>query len=130
MGVDFQKCDGCHECLNTQCFPDCFCCRCSIDGLCCDCIEDINCFDTTNETYLCNLCLCNATYEDLESGADSYGVLNVNKIIKVVKRLRKTHFTKEWKIKQLTDKIDRCKENINNLQRNVLKYEKQIKELN
>jgi hypothetical protein len=127
MGVDYEKCDGCGECLNTQCFSACFCCE--DKDLCYDCTPERNCVDTKEENYMCDRCLQNDTDEDIKSGAKNYGVKNVSKILKYVKKRRKDYFTKELKQKQLQEKIYKCNNEINKLQSELLKYENEIKKL-
>jgi hypothetical protein len=104
MGVDYAKCEKCKDCLNTQDFPNCFCCDNMIDDLCCDCVPDHNCVDEKHEDYMCDDCIQNSTDDEIKQHADNYYVKNVNKIIKRVKKLRKTHFTKDEQLKKLKNK--------------------------
>ena len=115
MGVDFEKCENCHECLNTQCFPNCFCCDNMIDDLCCDCVPVHNCVDIKHEDYLCDDCIQNETDDEIKRCGDNYHVKNITKIIKQVKKLRKTHFNKQGRMKKLQEKKERYLKDIENL---------------
>jgi hypothetical protein len=53
---------------------------------------------------MCDECIQYMTDEDIKRHADNYYVKNVNKIIKRVKKLRKTHFTKDEQLKKLKNK--------------------------
>jgi hypothetical protein len=91
MGVDYEKCEQCGECLNTQCFPICFCCE-DGDFACYDCVPAHNCVDEKHKDYMCDECIQNSTDDQIKEDAVNYSVKNVTKIIKQVKKLKKTHF--------------------------------------
>ncbi len=76
---------------------------------------------------MCDNCLQNATDEDIKRGADNYGVKNIQKILKYVRKIRKDYFTKEFKQKQIQEKINKCNKQIERLQKEVLMYENEIK---
>lgn len=121
MGVDFEKCDNCKECLNTQCFPNCFCCYDSIDDLCCDCVPDRNCVDEKHEDYMCDECIQNSTDDEIKESGTNYGVkiLNVTKIIRQVKKLRQTYFNKAERLKRLQSKKERYLKDIEDLNNEI-----------
>jgi hypothetical protein len=129
MGVDYEKCPECHECMITDRFPICFCCENRIDGLCRWCVSSINCVDKKQNDYLCNDCLENASNDDIESGGGNYHVKNIKSILKVVKKLRKSHFTKELKLEKLQANIDRCNKEIDDLQKEIVEYKNLIEDL-
>ncbi len=45
MGIDYEKCDKCRDCIPTEYFPNCFCCEDLIEDLCCDCVPERNYVD-------------------------------------------------------------------------------------
>ena len=128
MGVDFEKCDNCKECLNTQCFPNCFCCDNMTNDLCCDCVPAHNCVDEKHKDYMCDDCIQNITDEKIKESGTNYGlkILNVTKIIRQVKKLRKTHFTKDEQLKKLKNQRRQLAKDIAELRGDLEDINKEI----
>jgi polyhydroxyalkanoate synthesis regulator phasin len=124
MGVDYEKCDSCKECLVTDMFSYCFCCENSINGLCKYCVPEMNCVD--EDRHLCDNCLQNATDEEIKSGADNYHIKNISKILKGVKKIRKKCFSKEVINKRLQEEINECNNEIEILQNRIIKLQNKI----
>jgi hypothetical protein len=97
MGGEIKKiisCENCGECDCSEYFLTCFCCEAG-EYVCINCVIIDNCVDKKQDSYMCDDCIINAPDEKIIGGANRYRhlVKNVDKIIKRVKKLRKTVFS-------------------------------------